>query len=440
MARARGSGSGRKPSGKRGRESRERALRRKNHGSRTSPGAGADASFGRGRWWGGLAALFLGALAVRLLWVVHWDRLRFDGHDRLYLRAFRGDPPDPSAAAHPGLLVVYEALGRITDDPRALVVLAGLIGALGVVGVAVAAGGRYGRATGLAAGALVALLGEHAAWSTTPYPVIAGLTLLTWAFAAPGPVAAALVALAAWLRPELALPALLRGRWGLGGAIGALAWLLTVRDPGWQPAGPLLVLPANLPMLRFLGPPVLALGLLGGRRAWPLVGMALLVHLQGSLFDDYGARHALAGGVLLAVATALAARRWGRGLLVVAALGLAWDTAGIARAWYDRAPLDVAGLPPGPPEGCVEVSEEPPLPGQAHPSHLRYLSGELQADCVVWGEEFWHRQWSSRGLRDRARRMRTLYHLEPAGARADGPTPRRYWRLLPRLPRWRAGG
>jgi hypothetical protein len=55
--------------------------------------------------------------------------------------------------------------------------------------------------------------------------------------------------------------------------------------------------------------------------------------------------------------------------------------------------------------------------------------------CVIWGEEFWHRSWSNRGLMDRAIRMRTLYKMEPMGALVPGRGA--IVRLFHRLePRW----
>ena len=105
--------------------------------------------------------------------------------------------------------------------------------------------------------------------------------------------------------------------------------------------------------------------------------------------------------------------------------GLIFDTAQISRTWYARPLPEAAALSlPELPSDCLEVSEEPLIPGQPMPSHIRLLSGELTADCVVWGEESLLGQWSSRGLRERAWRMRTLYRLEPIAALRP-PDPRR---------------
>lgn len=374
-----------------------------------------------------LGALFALALLVRLAWVPTWSRLSFDGQERLYLRAFQGQVPDPTPRAWPALCWLYRAMGLLFQDGRALVVLSAAAGAAAVVGAAVWTGRRYGPLAGAWAGILVALFGEHAAWSTSAYNVILPDALVIWAFVMPGWPAALLVALATLFRPDVAVVAPFLGRSGLG-AIAGLAELAWVGAP---PAGPLLLsLRANLPMVRFLGPPVLLVGLLGlaHRRAWRLLGLAAWVHLTGSLFDDYGTRHALLGGVALCALAGVAAARWGGLLGLVVAVGLARDTANIAHRWYAWDPPPADGLPSGLPPGCTEVSAEPPIPGQPLPSHFAFLSGELHG-CVVWGEEAWHRQWSSRGLADRALRMRTLYRLVPVAAVAVPGGVRRYYRL-----------
>ncbi len=377
------------------------------------------------------------ALVVRLAWVPTWSRLRFDGHERLYLAAFEGSPPDPSLQANPVLCALYQALGLLTHDPRALVVLSAVAGASMVLAVSLWTERRLGLRAGLWAGALVAVLGEHAAWSTSPFNVMLPNALLAWGFVA-GRWSGVLIALATCMRPDLVLAGLLRGWPGLGGAAG-VAMLLVLG--GLPPGDPLAALGANLPMVRFLGPPVLlggALLALAVPRARTLVGAVLLLHLGGALFADYGARHGLFGATLLCIAVAaLSSRRWGSVVACGVLVGLCVETAEISRIWHARPipPALSADLPPLP-AGCVEVSEEPPIPGQALPSHLSFRQGEIEADCVVWGEESQHYGWSSRNLRDRARRMRTLYHLEPI-ARWDPGDPSRarvYHRLTRRWP------
>jgi hypothetical protein len=388
-----------------------------------------------------LAAVFIGALLVRLGWVADLGRVPdaqalaahlaagtgrklapFVGHEDLLLSAFAGQPPDPSAQAWPAAIGLSQALGLLTSDPRVLIVFAALCGAAAAVLAAVWAGRRFGTAAGLWTGVLVALLGEHAAWSTSAYPVMHGHVLLLGAFVVRNRWAAgALAAAAASLRPDLAPLALLRGLPGLAALPVAAAhiWLL----PGPAASDPLAALASNLPMLCFLGPPVLllALGGLVERRAWPLLGAAALTHLLGGLFADYGARHALLGGVALCALGGVLAGRTRHVAGVVLAIGLAWDTHDIAQAWHTPVPPAAAALDLPTPDGaCIEVSEEPPIPGQPIPSHLSFPQSDVQPVCRIWGEEDQHAAWTSRGLRDRARRMRTQYRLTPTAKRTLG--------------------
>lgn len=386
-----------------------------------------------------LAAVFIGALLVRLGWVADLARLPdaqtlaahlaaatgrklapFVGHEDLLLRAFAGHPPDPSAQAWPAAIGLSRALGLLTGDPRVLIIAAALCGATSAVLAAIWTGRRFGTAAGLWTGVLVALLGEHAAWSTSTYPVMHGQVLLLGAFVVRNRWgAAALAAAAASLRPDLAPLALLRGLPGLAALPVAAAhlWLL----PGPAASDPLAALASNLPMVRFLGPPILllALGGLVERKAWPLLGVAALTHLLGSVFADYGARHALLGGVALCALGGVLAARTRQTAGLVLALGLAWDTHEIAQAWHTSAPPAAAGLDLPEPDGtCIEVSEEPPIPGQPIPSHLTHA--DTPSTCRIWGEEDQHAAWTSRGLRDRARRMRTQYRLTPTAKRTLG--------------------
>jgi len=392
-----------------------------------------------------LGGLLLLALALRLA-LPDWARVRasvgdpwpstsiFDGHERGYVRAFLGQPPDPGPQAWPVVTGLYRALGFVSHDPRLLVGLSALAGALAVLGVALWTERRFGLAAGLWAGLLVALLPEHLAWSTSAYPVILPQALLVWAFVVRGRVAATLLlVLAIAMRPELALLGLFRGLPGLLAAPSALAWL----HLGTPALGsPLTALHLDLSLVAYLGPPALLLGLaaLGDRRTWPVAAFALWTHVVAAAFFDQGARHELAGGAALCVLVGVAAARW-RGLPgVVAAAWLAGSAHGLAGHWYSRAPLpaqELAGLPEGLPAGCVEVSEEPPIEGQRLPSHVGLWTGEVKADCVVWGETAAHRAWGSRGLADRALRMRWLYRMQSVGVRHDpgGPV------LLHRLER-----
>jgi hypothetical protein len=377
--------------------------------------------------------LFLSALAVRIMWVPNWERLVFDGHESLYRDAFLGKSVGASTQAYPLLTFLYGGLGTLSQDPRILVLFSAVVGSFAVVGTAVWIGRWIEPKAGVWAGVLVCVLPEHAAWSTSAYNVVLPHALIVWAFALGGRHAMLLTSIAATLRIEIALLTPWLG-WkgvvgGLIGAGGSLSFGLELPVG----LGDSLAFDFNWPMLRYLGPPVLFLSLLGlgrGKRWW-LLAIAIWVHVVGSAFDDYGARHALLGGVALCGLVASARSVWVP-LIVVAGLG--WDTFELADDWYapDRGEIAAKSVDlPAPPKKCVEVSEEPVLVGQKLPSHIRFYRGEIDADCVIWGEEFWHNQWSSRGLKDRAERMRLLYTLEPIGTfkPAGGGPVRLYHRL-----------
>jgi hypothetical protein len=173
--------------------------------------------------------------------------------------------------------------------------------------------------------------------------------------------------------------------------------------------------------------------------------MVALVHLSGSLFADYATRHALMGGVALCVICAAVVVRWTPFLGLICVIALGAQTHVLSELWLARSELpdarleldllqtrlDDEGRPqPVLPDGCVEISEEPPIEGQTIPSHFQFYSGIIQDECVYWGAEFWHHQWSSRGLRDRARRMNRLYSLTPIARWQTGSRPARiYYRL-----------
>jgi hypothetical protein len=183
----------------------------------------------------GAFAVFLVALAVRWLWMPHWALLDdprglrrvFDGHERAYLQAFEGGGlADPSTSFNPIIGGLSAAAGAVWSNPAALVIGSGMVGALAAVGVAVWTGRQFGASAGRWAGLLVALLPEHAAWSTSVYPVILPHALLVGAFVARRPLPAAVLSLAAGLlRPELAVLALFRGAPGIAAWAGAAGWL-----------------------------------------------------------------------------------------------------------------------------------------------------------------------------------------------------------------------
>ena len=370
--------------------------------------------------------MFLTALVVRLVWVPRWSRLQFDGHEGDYLRAFQGAEIGPSTSAYPLLTSLYRGLSVLSEDPRVLILFSAVVGALGVVGFALWVTQETSSRAGVLAGSIAVLLPEHVLWSTSAYNVILPNTLIVWALALRGNASFFACMLAGMCRVETALVAPFSGWKGaLGSAAGvAIAVYSGVSFPQVESGS--LAFDLNLPMVRYLGPPVLALSIVGLFRGGvgTFAALAFWVHLTGAAFEDYGGRHALLGGLCLVAMIASA-----RSLIwpLVAMIVLGMNTLDAAERWH--APDDgtikaeAVGLP-APPAGCVEVTEEPVIPGQSLVSHVAFYRGEIEAECVIWGEEFWHRSWSSRGLMDRALRMRTLYSMEPVGAlmpRGGGP-------------------
>ena len=116
---------------------------------------------------------------------------------------------------------LYEGLGQLTQDERALVVFSGVVGSLGVVAAAVWVARTIHATAGLWTGILVAVLPEHVAWSTSAYNVILPLTLLLWSLVLRGRWSFILAAAAVSMRAELVLLAPLAG-WPamLGGGVG----------------------------------------------------------------------------------------------------------------------------------------------------------------------------------------------------------------------------
>lgn len=394
-----------------------------------------------------MLGVFALALLVRLVWVpdlgAYADerRLRqiFDGHERALAAVLEGAVvPDPSAQHHPVVSLGVAALAHLTADPRALLGVAALAGSCAALAALVAVGRWFGPAAGLWAGIFVALLPEHAAWSTSLYPVGFGTAALVGAFAVRSHGgAAALLALACLLRPELVVLAPFRGRPAWGALVGAAGFAVWLGGPPGDWSQLAAVWPANLQLVGFLGPPVLALGLLGlgAPRAGALLAMAVVSFGTAAAFDDAGPRHVLAGGVALACLAGVAAQRQGVVLGLLIAGGLAFAVQERAAVWVRPTDLsaEAAGLP-APDPACLVVSDEPVLVGQPEPSHWTLWTGEAPP-CVLWGEEGAHRAWSSRGLSARARRMRALYDPTPAAAvRVPGGW-RVYHRLRPPEPR-----
>lgn len=360
-----------------------------------------------------LLALLL-ALALRL--GLPLERHVFDGHERAYLAAFLGEPVSGSLQVYPLLAGLYAFLGRLTNNPQALLWLNVAAGSFTALFAGFWVRRRWGDAAGLGAALLVALSPTHAFWSATAYNVAIPQLLLLAACAA-GRWGAPLYALACAMRVELALlaPAVgLVAGWPC--ALGALGALAVQADP--PPLRPLWVtLPANLPLTTFLGPlgtlPGLLLVALATRRdTLPLLLAAAWTHCVAACFDDQGTRHELFGAACLAALVA-AATGWRR-LATLGAVGLSvygmFQLHGDYFAPAERFAARVPALGP-PPEGCVEVLDDP-LDAR---SHWNLRQDGWPKTPVCWGEEAIHDAWTSRGLQDRALRMRRLYALEPVG-------------------------
>lgn len=213
-----------------------------------------------------------------------------------------------------------------------------------------------------------------------------------------------------------------------------------------------------LPHAPFDTLPTLALLALGASLAatrWPLPTAALVAlaagnHLLLATFDDFGDRHALTGlaGVAWALgagalATTGRARRLGAALgvggLLVTASGLpamraafyAEDAAFLASLeappWaglpvYATAQVPTAVAPPG---QCGLVAEDPRVARDPPLSHFNLLDpAEAESlrgpdGCLRWCADLQDWRWSSRGVRDRARRLHHLYETRPVAVVRD---------------------
>lgn len=388
--------------------------------------------------------LFLGALWLRYSWMgeggarhkgVDPGSLRsvrrvFDGHERLYFAAFTGDPPDPSPQAWPAGLWLWQALGWLSQDPRLLLGVSAVAGALGVVVLERWVRRERGARAGAWAGLLACLLPAHVVWSTSAVPValaatlmLLGLTLRSRGWSMVAMVAAVL------LRPELAVLGLLRGALGIAPVLAGGLVLLGVGRPPGAPVGASIL--GNILMVDFVAPFGLLVGALLGRwrRPWVGVGLAWVAFVG---FADLGPRHLLVAGLLVAGLAGAAVGRWGRWLGLLVVVSMLGELGALRAAWHRPAPrppgeLAAVGQPEAPPVDCIEVSGEPPIPGQPIPSHLTVPAG----GCRVWGMAPEHTAWSSRGLRARARRMRRRYGGEVVAAEVPGHG--RPWRVWIRL-------
>ena len=375
--------------------------------------------------------ILLLAVFVRTRWIP-LARHRFDGHEADYLAVFQGAEWEGTTRLYPVLAGFYAGLGALFDDGNVLLVVNIAAGVGTVVAVGWVVQQRYGEWPGVAAGLLLALSPEHAAWSMSAYNVAIPQLLAVSACAVGATdhrvrrwLGVPLYALACTMRMELALLAPVVGV--LGGwrtALGALGGLagLGVADTAPAMRDLRTVLPVNLQLIAFLGPCVLPAALSASRRTLDLFGAALLVHIVGACFDDYGARHALLGTVaLVAVVAGVPDRRFY--LVVPLAVVLsAVSVHGLSERYYASAEDFAATLDElPPPPDCGEVLDDP-LDDASH-------WNRPWPDAPCWGEEHIHHAWTSRGLQDRALRMHTAYVLEPLGVLQLPGGPRRVYSI-----------
>ncbi len=362
-------------------------------------------------------ALAAGAMAVRGAWLP-LERHVFDGHEADYLAAFQGAAWSGSTRLYPVLAGAYAALGQLSSDPRLLLAVNLLAGALTAVAGAAWARRRWSPRAGWVLGALLALSPAHVFWSASAYNVAIPQGLVVLGLALGGWRGAVAFALACTMRLELALVApalaLLGAPRVAVGALGAgLAWPLLDHTAALHPWH--RVWAPNLQLTAYLGPlgtawglPLIALACT--RRSWRLVAAALWVHLTACAFDDYGFRHALFGGFALAAVVAVATG-WRAWLAVPALVLLGLGTHDVAERYYLPQAAWEAEVPqlPAPPP-CHEVLDDPLSPATHWSARRSPPDGP-----ACWGEERIHRAWTSRALHARALRMHRLYDLEPIG-------------------------
>ena len=370
-------------------------------------------------------------------------RRLFDGHEGAVGRALAGCGLDDAGPAFwPGQRALWwgvGALARAVAPPgQELGAVAGLwlplcAGALTVPALAVAVGRRRGRAAGLRAGLLLAVLPVHVAWSTSTAPVVLPVALLIGAVATRRVGLALLLAvLAASMRAELGLAAVLwLGVPGLPAAVlGAALLLGGAPDWGGHPLDALAMNAAAAPLMLPAGAALMlvaaaAIGAGSRRRLFLLCVLPLP-------FFDFGLRH----WMLPLVLACGEAGRLRPALALALGLSCAAALPGLGARWLrdPPAPLQL-GLPRAPPAACVEISDEPPIEGQPHPSFAGVWRAGCAAlrpvpACLVWAEGPEHRRWQSRGLDDRAAKMRALFALEPVAMQQGGPGPWRLWHRL----------
>lgn len=373
----------------------------------------------------------------------------------------------------------------LPHHPAVPLVLSAVVGAATAAGVALLGQRLGGRLAGAVVGLLLALDPSHTAWSLSAYnivfPLAAGLVSVLAAGPSAGAPAAARAALgigaagvAFGLRLDvLVLPVVAAGlalfgpvgpagpRWlarlGVLAAGGALLALVAapIVFPGGVPGEGerLAMLHLQAGWLAPYGGPVRVLGWacwaavalrVAPRWAVPVLGGLVLHHLLLATFDDLGERHALPATLLglLLGAVAIGARPRIAAAGAVALLGFAlFEWRGLRARFYASeeafverltqppwAALPRMGLAEARAPGCAWVAEDHRAAAEPTLSHFNLLSAtEFRAlserfGCVRWCVELEDHRWSSRGVRDRARRTASLYAGMPLAVVEDPPS------------------
>ena len=433
--------------------------------------------------------VFANAAVLRLMSLPD-ARHRWEGHEAAYVSCLDGVCEGASGAQTVApLRLLARGLGIFTQDPLGLEICALAMGWLSIAAVMYLAYRIADTDTAFVVGSLLCIWGEHLAWSGAYYQVVApqalmwgGLAVWTHARVSATVLGSLLVALGLSCRVELLPLALLAPLWvGTAARSGRwrVAWVIALvvgvcAHPAVGVEEGVLISSSSHAMdaltrqvfwTEYAGPwmsPEMLLVVLwaswrvwGERRQQVIVIWAtvLAIHVTGASFVDWGYRHELAAGSALALLVAMAVSAGvsdpgGRKVVSIAALVVVFavlirDTLALSTRYYaSESAVSIERLKSAvwtntssdePFEGCRFLSEEPPVPGQALPSHWEVDLGE---GCWLWGEEFWHHTWNSRALAARGERMHRLYQLQPVAVRewSDDPgRPRRWvYRVLER--------
>ncbi len=431
-----------------------------------------------------LLALFVCAAFLRLFCLPD-DRHRWEGHEAAYLTCLGGECSGADDGQNVALMRgLARVVGVVSQEPQALQFVAILIGWLCLLAVMAWVVRTVDLAAAFCVGALLCVWGEHLAWSGAYYQVLlphlliwSALAVWTYSKLWSAPVGALLMALGLACRVELIAIAILAPLW-VGKRAKTKVWIGCwscglLLGAGLNPAvgGQSTVVESALPFvgeawlaqvfwLDFAGPwaypPVVLLLVYGSWQLWPkrsrvVVAVwltALMTHITGAAFVDWGYRHGLSVGFAFAILLAIAVRdglreaglRRAVAILMLhsALVVLLFDAKGLYDRYYAMDGMAVEPRGDMWPKltddsafaGCRFLSEEPPVGGQPMPSHWLV---DVNDGCWLWGEEFWHHIWTSRALAARGVRMHRLYNLEPVGVRRWPQDPGRPHRWVYRV-------